>query len=59
MPDIELQSILRIMCDIIGGALEHRKLYLQTIEVSDIPNCRANEGLQIQTDKEGMHDGQK
>ena len=43
MPDIELLSILRATCDIIGEPHESRKFNSQRIEISDIPSCRTNE----------------
>ena len=38
MTDIELLSILRITCDIIGELNERRKFDLQTIETSSRPS---------------------
>ena len=56
MLDIELLSILRMACDIIGEPHESGKFDLQTIETSSSPSCRANEALQIKTDRADIHD---
>ena len=57
VPNIEMLSILRITCDVIGESHEGRKLESQTVEASNRPTYRTNEAPLNETDIVGMHDG--
>ena len=59
MLDIAMLSIVRITCDIIGVPHENRKVDSQKIEMANRPSCRTSKALQIQADKEDIHDGSK
>ena len=59
MLEIELLSILRSTCDIIGRSHEIRKVDSQIMQAADSSNCGANGALQIQTDKKDVHNGKK
>ena len=56
MPDIELLSILRIMCDVIAEPHESQKLNSHTREVPNIPICRKNKAMWNETGRVSIHD---
>ena len=50
MPDIELLSILKIMCDVVEGQQADRKFDSQTMEPSSAPSCKANTDWERRSD---------
>ena len=56
MQVIELLSMLRITCIIIGDPHDSENCHSQTIDISVSPNCQTNIALQMKTDRENMHD---
>ena len=46
MPDIELQDILKVICEVVGGLQVDRKFHSQTIQMSSAPSCTANTDLE-------------
>ena len=51
MPDIELLSILKITCEIMGDQPADRKFDLQTIEPCNGSICKTNTSQQIKINK--------
>ena len=51
MPDLELQGILNIMGEVLGGQQVDRKFNSQTIQLWDTSSYKANTNWGIKSDK--------
>ena len=56
MPDIKLLNAMKITCEVIGDPYRKRKFDPQTVQASNVPNCKANKGQYIKTENTDVND---